>query len=454
MRKLQSGKKDLDRFLSQKRGTFYYRRRVPTELLGLDDRSPQVRISLRTDDLAQARAIRDIHEKADDQLWGALLARADGDPWEKHKAAQRIARAMGFGYKPVEEVAAGPLEDVLRRVEVLKVNPITPHIADAILGVDELPKTTLKQAFKVYTDKIMPHEIAGKSEAQKTRWKNGKYRSVLHFIEVVGDISIEDITREHARLYYDHWMQRIAPAEGEPTHTADIGNRRFGDMSVLYKSYFSYMSKPDQDNPFAGLRFKNKGMKKRKRPSFSPEWVTGELLKPGSLAGLNDEARGIFLVAANTGARLSEIANLVADRIVINHPVPHIKIEPDESPEDRREIKTVSSIRVIPLVGMALDVMKRFPMGFPRYRDKGSSLSAAVNKYLDENGLLESDRHTFYSLRHSFEDRMKDAEVDTELRRILMGHSIDRPEYGEGGSLKLRQAAMQKVALPYDPSIV
>lgn len=49
---------------------------------------------------------------------------------------------------------------------------------------------------------------------------------------------------------------------------------------------------------------------------------------------------------------------------------------------------------------------------------------------------------------------MKEMKVDAELRKILMGHSSDRPEYGTGGSLALRLEEIKKVALPFDPAIV
>jgi hypothetical protein len=106
------------------------------------------------------------------------------------------------------------------------------------------------------------------------------------------------------------------------------------------------------------------------------------------------------------------------------------------------------------LVVRTLAVMRAHPEGFPRYKNKEASFSSAAGKYLRDNILLPSDRHTVYSLRHTFEDRMKNAKVDPEVRRILMGHAIDRPEYGEGGSLKMRQREIRKVSLPFDPSIV
>jgi hypothetical protein len=62
-----------DRFLVARNGVWYYWRRVPKTLVEIDTRAPVVRHSLKTDDLAKARAQRDILEKADNELWAAML---------------------------------------------------------------------------------------------------------------------------------------------------------------------------------------------------------------------------------------------------------------------------------------------------------------------------------------------------------------------------------------------
>jgi len=81
-------------------------------------------------------------------------------------------------------------------------------------------------------------------------------------------------------------------------------------------------------------------------------------------------------------------------------------------------------------------------------------MSAALNKFFRENDLFPTPKHKIYSFRHTFEDRLKEAGIDEELRRILMGHAIDRPKYGSGGSLKWRHAELKKIELAFDPSIV
>lgn len=75
-------------------------------------------------------------------------------------------------------------------------------------------------------------------------------------------------------------------------------------------------------------------------------------------------------------------------------------------------------------------------------------------KHFRKHKLLPTPAHTIYSIRHAFEDRMKDALVDEEVRKLLMGHAIDRPRYGSGGSLELRREALARITLLFDKSIV
>ena len=169
---------------------------------------------------------------------------------------------------------------------------------------------------------------------------------------------------------------------------------------------------------------------------------------------MNEEARGILLILIETGARPSEIANLQPNAIRITAKVPHLVIEPRDDPDDPREIKTASSMRSVPLVGVALAAAERHKAGFPNYRNRENELSATLNKYLRANNLFPTKGHKVYSFRHAFEDRMKEGGLEDELRRLLMGHTVDRPKYGSGGSLAWRRDELMKIVLPFDPSIV
>ena len=443
-------KSEQDRFLVARNGILYYWRRVPRTLREIDARAPIVRHSLKTDDLAKARAQRDILEKADNRLWAAMLldGKESRQAIETYQAARLLSEALGFSYRPADELAQRPVEDIVQRVAAI-MDTRTPIVVEtAVLGGEEMPKVKVSEAFKIYCDEI----VAGKSPAQRKQWEKVKRRAINSFIAVVEDKAMTDITRDDGRAFHKHWLGKVAPKGGGPRKSASMGNRMIGNMRVLYDAYFTHLDEPDRQNPFNRLSFADKF--KKTRPPFPLEWVKTQVLRPGALEGMNDEGRAVVLTIIETGARPSEICNLTEPVIKLDAPVPHILIEPRLDPDDPREIKTITSVRAVPLVGLALAAMTKFPKGFPRYKDKESSMSSALNKFFRENALFPTPKHKIYSFRHTFEDRLKEAGIDEELRRILMGHAIDRPKYGSGGSLKWRHAELKKIELAFDPSIV
>ncbi|WP_378952271.1 DUF6538 domain-containing protein [Mesorhizobium sp. ANAO-SY3R2] len=447
-------KNDLDRHLILRRGIYHYKRRVPAIVVPKDKRAPHVRTSLKTSDLVLARSKRDALEAADNLLWASMITDEAVDAAQaRYQAAVRRVEAMGYSYRSAEDLAAAwSLNDVVERLEAVMDARAPNASRRAVLGLEDVPQVKVSEAFRIYTDEIVHDELRGKSESQKQSWKKVKQRAVNNFIDLAGDKPIADITRSDAQKLYAHWLARIAPKTGRATHKATSGNRDLGNMRGLYESYFKHQGITVQQNPFENLSFSEKT--KRSRPPIPSEWIKTKLMAVGAMAGMNAEARGVVLAMIETGARPSELCNLTRGSIFLDVDVPYIRIEPREDVDNPREIKTESSVRSIPLVGVALAVFKKHPNGFPRYLDKENSLTTAINKYLRENKLLPSAKHTFYSLRHSFEDRMKEGGLDEELRRGLMGHTIHRPRYGSGGALAWQRDELSKIALPFDQAIV
>lgn len=453
-------KVDLDRYLVLKGSRFHYKRRVPTELVHLDDRAPHVRLSLKTNDLALARQKRDILEQADDALWQAML---QGDEPEitmsQYEAAVARARSLRLAYREASQIGdAASLADIVERVTVAARSGGSKPVTRAVLGYHAKPRVKVSEAFDVYCGQIATQELRSKSEQQRADWKKVKQRAVNNFTDLVGDVPISGIDREDALKLFEFWRVRIAPTDEEiaegakVTHSPSSGNRDLGNMRVLFGEYHRHIGEMDRFNPFSGLNFSEDGA--RSRLPFTVPWLTGKIMRPGALAGLNSEARSIVLAMIETGARPSELANLMPGDIALDAEVPHISIRPRRDPENPRQIKTSTSVRQVPLVGVSLAAMQANPAGFPRYHEKGNALSQLLMKYFRAHGFLPTKMHTIYSIRHTFEDRMKEANLDEELRRILVGHALDRPRYGAGGSLEWRRDCLLKMVLPFDRTIV
>ncbi len=405
---------------------------------------------------------RDTHERADDELWASFCEGGDqAVAMARYSAAVARADALGFTYRHLPSILAeeggSAILSRLRALQEVKPGSVEET---AILGGITSPGVSIQQALATFVDEIVNDEQTGKSPGQYKIWLAKWNLAVNNFVAICGPRNIHDITRGDALTFYNWWREKIAPDRKSgktATHSPCSGNRQIGILRKLYRCYFLHMGAGEAEirNPFDNLSFAE-----RKRPSdeklrlsFTTEWIVERILAVGALAGLNDEARAIVLTLVETGCRPSEVANLEPKNIQLSAPIPYIEIRPNLDPDNPREIKTASSVRDIPLLGVSLEAMRKFPEGFPRYKDKGNSLSATLNKYFWENGLFPTENHVIYSFRHSFEDRMKHVKADVEMRKILMGHGLDRPQYGDGG-LEWKREELARMALPFDPSIV
>ncbi|MEQ8297402.1 MAG: tyrosine-type recombinase/integrase [Nitratireductor sp.] len=446
-------KVDPDRYLLPRRGIYYYWRRIPAVVAGMDSRGRLVRVSLKTDDLAEARAKRDALEAADNDYWQALILDEDEAKARlRYKAAVRRAEALGFSYRTSSELASGSLAELIKHVLAIPPAGAPPEVEAAVLGREERPRDSWWQAYEIYKNEIKKEELAKKSPGQLKRWENTRKAAISNFLKLVGEKPIADTTRNDGVALHKYWLGRVVPDDKtKKRYSPNSANKQIGILGNIYSEYFKRQQE-DRKNPFSDLSFKERGGQRRK--PFTAEWIQSAILAPGALAGMNDEGRGITLAQVETGCRPGELCNIVPEDILLDAEVPHIHVRARSDPNDTRDIKTEQSDRRIPLVGVALEVFKRHPKGFPRYKDKEDSYSAMANKYLKENGLRPSRQHTVYSFRHSFEDRMLEGGIDLELREVLMGHKLERPLYGEKGTLQFRQKVLGAIALEFDPAIV
>jgi integrase len=433
-------------FLTRRNGTWHFARRVPVEFAKLDRRGVikhSTRIKIE-DDRAGRRAAR-VAEKFNEQLEVFWKGLSDGHKKERltsYETARSRARSLGFEYFENDQLLPQALEARLERLEALDANGLANDntARAALLGTEKKSAFKLSDLFVEY-EAMTKDEVRDLSPHQLRIWRNGRSRAVERFVEIAGDKAINEITPEDGINYCEWWRGRVVDGEAEPkTANKDIGqlNRMLKEISIRHR-----LNLPDI---FKGLRLK--GEIERLRVPYETEFIQKRLLAKGALDALNEDARLVLYVVADTGLRPSEVVNLQANAIILKAPIPHVKILPEG-----RRLKTADSQREIPLVGAALAAMKKRPEGFPRYRDKSSNLSAVLNKYLLNNGLRPTKDHTVYSLRHSFKDRLIAAEAPDSLIDSLMGHKTYKPKYGKGPSLGLKLKYLQRIALEAPASL-
>ena len=420
----------------QRRGdTFHLVKRVPKRYEAVESRKV-VWISLHTnsESLAKEKALRAWRNI--EEAWEARLAGDTSDADRRFAAAQNLAKARGYRWLTAGDVSKLPRDELLKRIELVAKPNGKPDLkeAAALLGGAMEPSITVTRALELYWT-LTKDKTIGMSEDQKRRWKNPRKKAIANFVSVVGNKEIASITADDMLDFREWWADRLA-SEGLAANSA---NKDLIHLGAVLKTV-NKMKRLGLNLPLGGLSFADGNKRDRIRPPFSENWIKNRLLAPNALDGLNEEARAVIHVMVNTGMRPSEIVGLLSDHIRLDADVPHVEVLPEG-----KRTKTGDANRVLPLVGISLAAMKRHPEGFPNYRFK-DLISATVNSFLRENGLLETKKHTLYSLRHSFEDRMLDAKVDERIRRDFMGHSLGRERYGKGATLERAQEILAAVA--------
>lgn len=423
---------------TKRNGHLHLRKRVPRRYLMVEPRE-YVWISLHTDleDVAKRKAAAVWDEML--EAWEAKLHGHDDDAEVRFEAAKELAAIRGFRYLPASQVAKLPRAELFDRLSrVRRPDGAVDKIeAAALLGGAEKPKPkaiTISGALTEYWENTKD-QIQGKSEKQIRRWELPRKAAIKNLISVIGDKPLDEITGDDM-LDFRQWLVNRMVKDGLSANTVNKDIILSGTVLRTVNK----LKRLGLNLPLGGLAIKEG--KAKTRPPFSTGWIREKLLAPGALDGLNEEARSILLIMVNTGARPSEIAALTGPQIRLDANIPHISIE-----AIGRQLKSDYAERVIPLLGVSLEAARACPNGFPRYRDSGDTLSATVNKFLRENGLLETDKHSLYSLRHAFEDRALKAGIDDRIRRDLFGHRLTRERYGHGASLEQARDLLLPLAL-------
>ncbi|WP_416358546.1 molecular chaperone [Aureimonas phyllosphaerae] len=401
--------------------------------------------------------------------WASLAKGADPNARARYQAAVDRARLEGFIYRQPAALTSLDLPDheLIARLRKLGVamegdgatdGPKIPvdekQLVAALTGAVPEPAILLSTLVEEY-EKATRDERLTMSDMQVRKWRLPLHRAVRNIISVLGDKPIADLSRSDAVAFRDWWFERIQEeAENAEESTvaggktkkprplkAETGNK---DLTHIGKMIAKVSDRHDLDLPrrFRGLRFSDEG-DDEKRPPYSADFIRDKLLAPGALDGLNEAARGVVLTMVNTGARPSELAALRVEDIHLEADIPFITIIQYRG----RKLKTKYSARDLPLVGPSLDGARLLLAAGGIYKDQGGTLSATVNKFLSENDLRETKRHTLYSLRHGFKDRLTDADAPDLIDSELMGHKFERPDYGSGPTLAKKLEWILKIAI-------
>ena len=378
-------------YLKLKGKTYYFSRRVP-KVLQQDTSVSRVEVCLHTNCRTFAqRQALLLSQELEDQ-WNILRRRHRQD---------RVARLLGFS------------------LDKAKVKPVIT--SDAPLLSEGL-------------DTYLKLKGAGRPQT----FEAGARRSIGYLLEVTDDKPLDAYDRKDANALREYLKERGL--------AQDSISRNFTNVRAIVNFALREFGL-QASTAFSGV-FLGEATAPKKRYVPSPD----ELRKLQNLCkSYDDELRWILGLISDTGLRLSEAIGLTKDDIVLDHEIPHLIVRP----HPWRRLKTQSSEREVPLVGVSLWSAQRAIAStdnkfvFPRYANAKSvmsnSASASLNKWLKQKINQELVIH---SLRHAMRDRLRGVECPREILDTIGGWKRDGvgEAYGKGFSLAVTSSWIKRVA--------
>lgn len=395
-------------YLFRRGSVYYYRRRVPDDLLGQFNGKQFIVFSLRTKEKSVAAAL--CRERAVE--FDALIARAKLDASSmislSLEAEQRV--------KPQKRAPAGirshSLVELASHWKALQVrHPKTCRELDAIVG---------------------------------------------RFAAHCGEKSVEAIRKSDFTKYRDQLLK-----DGRSTKTAE---KHLAMLATLFASGVEGLWIPT--NPALGVRVRHDRGAKKPRVPFSiddlkkifasPVYVANH--RPAACSG--EAAFWLPILALYTGARLGELGQLRREDVQLRGDIPVFHITDEH---EGARLKSASSRRVVPVhpelvrIGF-LDFAnvageKLFPALKPDVAGVLTGLwSKWWGRYMRTTIGITDRRKTFHSFRHGFKDACREASVDEAVHDALTGHvgksGVGR-SYGSGSyPLRPLADAICKVEFP------
>jgi integrase len=315
----------------------------------------------------------------------------------------------------------------LKQVDVpashLLVSGATVNLESNLPTIDEALETYLRIKGRGKSDLFFSH----------TR------RSIKYLTDCLGSRSLDQYTSADAAQLRDWFVLRgLAIASIK---------RNFGSIKAVV-NFVALEQGLTCNNPFNGVYLHSDNSSKKRRPiaTNNLKAIQAKCLE------LDDDLRHLVSLISDTGMRLSEATGLMKSDINLDCDYPHIVI----TPYPHRSLKTLSSERIVPLVGQSLWAAKRIigtstsVYSFPRYtsssRCNANSASAAINKWIKT--VADSDA-VIHGLRHSFRDRLRAVEAPSEVIDQLGGWSSKTvgQGYGDGYSVEILNKWLEKIVI-------
>lgn len=304
-------------------------------------------------------------------------------------------------------------------------------------SVHQRPNPTIEDAKREYIKHKGYEAPKEKSNLQRVERVVGWAKEALG-----GDFDFTMMRKQEAKDVLTYLLEDL----GQKSDTAD----RY--MNVLRAMVTFAIDEFDCDgvvNKFNKVHPPKEGVAKNDRRSFTEEEIVVITNRIESKA--NTQLQTIWKLMEGTGCRLSEIVGLRTSDVVLQKEIPFLRIES----HDLRRLKTSSSVRSVPLVGVTLEIARKAVReagngdmllsdytGGTRDSDRASQ---ALMKHV--RALIKDKKAVVYSLRHTMKDRLRLAEVPKHVQDEILGHShrgVGEDYGGERARLEISHRGLTK----------
>lgn len=425
------------KYLANNNGTLMFQRRIPLPLRKYFQNKHHIRFKLSGKQSSMAAEIMK-YAKQTEALFQELRSKTGIDRTQ----AEAEALLAYYGLRPGDGNKKTNIPN--RYDDQPQLIDISEYFAykedkDALTETDELAMTLLTNPMPLMLSKCLDVYFENHQKGTQARFRSDSIKHFKHVFEVLGDMGVENITREDAKRYVSSRCQKVTTN----SVAREISTIRAVLNTVIREKELA------TNNPFIALTIPNLGKDAKVREPFSMD--EARLLVSSCLETPN-EPKLILLLCVLTGARLSEIAGLRRQDVLLDGEVPHINfVEYND-----RTLKTKNSRRTVPLVPIASKALKTHLDGhagdvvFPGYNNgnevNGSGASSVIAGAIRRLGISKTIHHA----RHTMRDLMRHADVPPHIIDSVGGwgsNSIGE-SYGRGYSLKQKLEALNKALRP------
>jgi integrase len=441
-------------------GQFFYRRRIPDNVQKHYQGKTHFQKSLKTKDVQIAKDSSERLSESLDILWMYFTnPESVSLPQNQRQTATALLKEQ-HGLEPAEgQKIVGHYSDgaPITAIEALidltesKINPVRygkkPQTEETVILEEALKQLVHGKSWHWDNALDLHHRLNGQGKSKVDL--NHVERPIRRLVTILGDKPLSEYNREDANTFRD-WLYDATDKNLKKSPLTTSSVKRSMDSVNAVFNLANIEETLGLENPFSNLRYRKQEAKER--PPVPIEFIR-------SIQGLckakDDDMRWLIALISDTGMRLGEAAGLEVSHVHLNEDIPYLTI----IETDRRRLKTRTSRRRIPLVGVALwgagravaaSEAAETPILFPRYNKKAStnsnSASNGLNKWLKEHIPPQFVIHGF---RHAMRDRLREVDCPADVMDEIGGWSKASigQTYGKGSSLERLHRFMSLIVL-------